>query len=199
MTDTSGWVLLLSFGILFTFFLLVAAFWLGGWITKRSQGLSPYTGLPLRPASELSYYYAEKVVSYLYDIYQYDNRPFKIYKAAFCRETGRIFPNSVTWFDTIQVDWNFLYKRYPGNYVSWGSLNREQQKAIRDAHDTLEGFQTEFSSPNPSPRAIEPEYIYTKPGPLYVDIETKVLLGWKEVPETNLEVLVVQKPVKPIF
>ena len=34
----------------------------------------------------------------------------------------------------------------------------------------------------------------TRPGPLYVDIETKVLLGWKVVPGTDLEVLIVQKP-----
>ena len=83
-----------------------------------------------------------------------------------------------------------------GNYVSWGSLTKESQDAIRDAHASLDGFQTSESSPTPSPRAIEPEYVYTKPGPLYVDLETKVLLGWKVVPGTELEVLIVQKPIK---
>jgi len=98
--------------------------------------------------------------------------------------------------DTVKVDWTFLQKRYPGIWVSWGSLNSDQQRAISDAHESLEGFQTEVSSPSPAPRAIEPEYAYTKPGPLYVDIQTKVLLGWKVVPGTELEVLIVQKPVR---
>jgi hypothetical protein len=32
-----------------------------------------------------------------------------------------------------------------------------------------------------------------------VDLETKVLLGWKEVPDTHLEVLIVQKPLSKIY
>ncbi|HEV8052714.1 MAG TPA: hypothetical protein VGP47_09475, partial [Parachlamydiaceae bacterium] len=79
-------------------------------------------------------------------------------------------------------------------YVSWGSLTAEQQGIIRNGHDSLEGFQTDFSSPNPLPRAVEAKYALSKPGPLYVDINTKVLLGWKCVPDTDLEVLIVQKP-----
>ncbi|WP_068467845.1 hypothetical protein [Candidatus Protochlamydia phocaeensis] len=196
MTDLSGWVMLLSITIILTFCLLFFAFWFGWWISQRGQGVSPYTGLPLRRATDLSYFAAERVLRFMYNFRQYDNRIFKLKRAAFCRETGRIFTNCVTWMETVKVDWTFLQKRYPGNYVSWGSLNDDQQRAIRDAHDSLEGFQTDFSSPSPSPRAIEPEYIYVKPGPLYVDIETKVLLGWKIVPGTELEVLIVQKPVR---
>lgn len=194
MTDTSGWVLLLAFGILFTFLLLIVAFWFVWWFTERSQGLSPYTGLTLRPANQLSYYAKERVLRFLHDFHQYDNRTFSLSRAAFCRETGRIFPNCITWFDTIRLDWSFLQKRYPGSYVSWGSLNQSQQEMIRRAHHTLEGFQTAISCPDPAPRAIDPAYIYTKPGPLYVDIDTKVLVGWKIVPETSLEVLIVQQP-----
>ena len=119
---------------------------------------------------------------------------FDVTQAALCRDTGRLFPNALTWYGTLKVDWKFLRKRYPGNFVSWGSLSEFQQLKIRDKHGSLEGFQTEFSSPTPSPRAIEPEYAYKKPGPLYVDIDTSVLLGWKEVPETDLEVLIVQRP-----
>lgn len=198
MADSNGWVLLLSFAILFTFFLLFAAFWLGWKLAQREQGVSPYTGLPLRLVSELSYYSKEKVWRFMDAFRQYDNRPFKFKRASFCRDTGRIFPNSVLWFDTIRVDWKFLNKRYPGNYVSWGSLNKDQQEAIRVAHDSLEGFQTKFSSPDPASRAIAPEYALAKPGPLYVDLQTKVLLGWKMVPDTSLEVLIVQKP-KEVF
>lgn len=196
MTDTTVWVLFLSFGILSAFFLLMAIFLFSWWSTEKSRGISPYTGVPLRRTTELSYYYAEKVVRYMLELRQYDNRPFNLRRAAFCRDTGRIFPDCVTWYDVVKIDWTFLNKRYPGHYVSWGSLNNEQKKAIRESHTSLEGFQTDYSSPEPSPRNISTEYAEAKPGPLYVDIQTKVLLGWKEVPDTNLEVLVVQKPYR---
>ena len=127
-------------------------------------------------------------------MHEYDNKFFDLNKAAICRTTGRIFPDSVTWYGAVEVDWNFLQKRYRGEYVSWGSLTEEQKTIIKERHLSLEGFQTKFSSPNPSPRFIEPEYAYTIPGPLYVDIRTGILLGWKCVPDTELEVLIVQKP-----
>jgi hypothetical protein len=199
MEGTGVWVLLFAFTILLTFFLLILSYWYAFWYTDRSHAISPYTGLPLRRASEISYYSAEKVWRYLKESHQYDNQPINLKRAALCRETGRIFPNSVTLLDTIKVDWTFLQKRYPGNYVSWGSLNRDQQEAIRKVHDSLEGFQIEMSCPEPAPRAIDPQYVYIKPGPLYVDLESQVLLGWKEIPGTGLEVLIVQKPSKQEF
>lgn len=198
MEASSSWAILLATLILLSFILLFGLFWVGWRLTRRSHSVSPYTGIPLRRLTEVSYFSAEKILKYLFNLKQYDNRIFKLRRASFCRETGRIFQDSVTWYDTINVDWTFLQKRYPGNYVSWGSLSKELQDSIREAHGTIEGFQTEMSSPNPSPRAIEPDYAYTKPGPLYVDIETGVLLGWKEIPGTEFEVLIVQKPVKPL-
>jgi hypothetical protein len=194
-TDT-GWVILFSLAIIAAFAVMFLFFWLNWWMSQRAQGVSPYTGLPLRRLTETSYYSVEKVLRYLYEYKQYDNRIFKLSRASFCRETGRIFQDSITWLDLIRVDWTFLRKRYPGNYVSWGSLTNDQQDTIRQAHESLEGFQTLTSSPNPSPRAIEPDYCYTKPGPLYVDVGTYTLLGWKIVPGTSLEVLIVQKPKK---
>lgn len=196
MDDTGTWVVIFSFAVLATFALLVLLFWFSWRSATKAQGVSPYTGFPLRRATELPYYAVEKVFQYLNSYHQYDNRIFLLRRASFCRETGRIFQESVTWYDVIKINWNFLRKRYPGNYVSWGSLTRDQQQEIREAHETLEGFQTDLSSPNPQPRAIHSEYIYTKPGPLYVDFDKKILLGWKEVPGTELEVLIVQKPVK---
>lgn len=195
-TDTSSWVILLALSIFLCLAILVGVFWFGYWMSQRSRGVSPYTGVPLRRTRELAYYSSERILRYLHDYHQYDNRIFKLSRAAFCRETGRIFQDCVTWYDAVRVDWSFLQKRYPGHYVSFGSLNTAQLEAIRNAHDTLEGFQTDMSSPTPSPRGVEPEYAYTKPGPLYVDLETKVLLGWKIVPGTELEVLIVQKPTK---
>ncbi|QLH35517.1 MAG: hypothetical protein HWD61_04665 [Parachlamydiaceae bacterium] len=87
-----------------------------------------------------------------------------------------------------------MQKRYPGKYVSWGSLSDEQKEIIRLSHHSLEGFQTEYSSSIPAPSQIEPMYANAVPGPLYVDLDTQILLGWKQVPLTDLEVLVVQNP-----
>jgi len=181
--------------ILVATLILFAIFLYGIWLDRRPNSLSPYSRLPLRFASELSYYSSEKVLRLLYNMHQYDNRIFDLRHAALCRETGRIFPNAVTWYGKIDIDWTFLQKRYPGKYVSWGSLTIDQQDSILNSHDGVDGFQVDFSSPYPQPRVIEAKYALASPGPLYVDIETKVLLGWKEVPDTDLEVLVVQKPV----
>lgn len=167
----------------------------GIWLSRRPDSLSPYSRLPMRRGSDLSYDATEKVLRFLYNKHQYDNRMFDLRRAAVCRETGRIFPEALTWYNKIDVDWGFLQKRYPGKYVSWGSLTPEQQEAVGNAHDALEEFQVQFSSPQPQPKAIEAKYAFTRPGPLYVDIETNVLLGWQSVPGTDLEVLIVQKPV----
>lgn len=196
MVDEGEWVILVSILIFGAFILLFALFWWGWWISQRSQGICPYTGIPLRRASELSYYSTMQIARFLESFHQYDNRMFNLGRATFCRETGRLFQNSITWFDSIHIDWSFLQKRYSGQYVSWGSLTKDQQEDIRSVHESLASFQTEHSSPTPTPRAIEPEYIYTKPGPLYVDFEKKILLGWQVVPGTQLEVLIVQKPIK---
>lgn len=187
-------VVLFSTSILLLFLLLFGVFAYGIWRRGKRPCLSPYSRLPLRRGSDLSYSATEKVVRYLYSYQQYDNRIIELKSSAVCRETGRIFPNSIGWFDVIKVDWSFLQKRLPGNYVSWGSLTNQQQQEIREAHETLQGFQTETSSPTSSPRAIELDFALAKPGPLYVDINTKTLVGWKCVPETDLEVLIVQKP-----
>lgn len=191
-------VVFFSLAILATFFLLCGVFWAGWWLTRKEASLSPYSGMPLRRATDLSYSSMEKVLRFLHDMQQYDNRIFEMKRSAICRETGRIFPNCITWYDAIRVDWSFIQKRYPGQFVSWGSLHEDQQRAIRDIHDTLVGFQTDFSCPNPSPRMVESPYCFEKPGPLYVDVNTGVLLGWKCVPGTELEVLIVQKPIRYI-
>lgn len=167
--------------------------------TSKKIDVSPYTGLPLRYGRDIGFYPAEKIYRFLFDLKQYDNQMFDLKKASFCRETGRIFPYSVTWLDAIRVNWNFLQKRQKGHYVSWGSLTRDQQLEIQRLHGSLAGFQTHHSSPTPIPRMVEPEYAYAKPGPLYVDVASSTLLGWKEVPDTEFEVLIVQKPLKIIY
>lgn len=176
-------------------FLGLFVFFLIGWrLSHGKAALSPYTGQPLRRGEDLSYYSMERVLRYLYSLRDYHNQIFTFRRSAFCRETGRIFPNCINRFGFMRVDWSFLQQRYPGTFVSWGSLSSEQQAAIRDMHDSLEGFQTEHSSTQSQPKSVEPAYAFMKPGPLYVDINSFVLVGWKNVPDTNLEVLMVQRP-----
>lgn len=186
------------FGALFALVLvgLLASFIFGWWMARNPTYPSPYTNQPLRRGSDLHWLTIEKVLRYLFEHNDYDNRMFDLRRAAICRETGRIFPGSVNRYGNIRVDWDFIKKKYPGNFISWGSLTEEQQLIISDKHDSLEGFQTEFSSHKPAPRDIEKEYVYRTPGPLYVDVETGVLLGWKCVPGTELEVMIVQKSVE---
>jgi hypothetical protein len=187
-------VVFLALGILLAFVFLIGAFLISYWIYNKPTSPSPYTGSPLRRGTDLSDAISERVLHYLNDMHDYDNRMFDVRRAAFCRETGRLFPDALTWYDVIRVDWSFLNKRYPGQWISWGSLSPQMQEQIRAIHHSLEGFQTVYSSPTPNPRRIEPEYALAMPGPLYVDLNTKILLGWKVVPETVLEVLIVQKP-----
>jgi hypothetical protein len=189
-----SYTIYLSVAILFSLIFAFASCIIGYRLLNQAPSLSPYTKFPLRYASDLSFDSKERVLRYLFEMHEYDNSMFDLKKAALCRETGRIFPNAVTWYGVIKVDWTFLNKRYQGNYVSWGSLSSFQQETIQSSHHSLEGYQTEYSSREPAPSKIEPYYTEMFPGPLYVDIDTKVLLGWKIVPLTNLEVLVVQKP-----
>jgi hypothetical protein len=187
-------VTLFSLSILIVFFVLFGLFIFGIWLSRKQGSLSPYSRQPMRKGEELSYDSKVKVLRFLYEMHQYDNRIFELRRAAVCRETGRIFPNVITWYGVINCDWSFLKKRYPGNYVSWGSLTDDQQELVRSIHSSLKGFQIDFSSPVPHPKGIEAKYAFSKPGPLYVDVETNVLLGWQRVPETEFEVLIVQKP-----
>lgn len=193
-TDT----FLFGLAILGVFFLLFGVFWFSWWMQRREVSLSPYTGMPLRRATTLSFSTMEKTLRFLLEMRQYDNPIFNFNKAAVCRETGRIFTNCVTWYDTIKVDWSFIQRRYSGHFVSWGSLSKEQQEGLRKVHDSLSAYQTEQSCSNPSPRMVDSKYVYIKPGPLYVEINSGVLLGWQIVPDTEIEVLVIQKPTKII-
>lgn len=185
-------LVLVLFGLLFYFFIMF-------WKTAVRKDVSPYVGTPLRHANEIPYNTKDKVLKFLKDFNNFENRPFDFDRAALCRDTGRVFSSVVTFTGAIKIDWSFIAKRYPGNYVSWGSLSKELQEDIRKSHETLQGFQTDFSSKNPSPRLVDESFAYAKPGPLYVDPVTKVLIGWMEVPDTSLEVLIVQKPIQVKF
>lgn len=195
---TTADILLFAFVLIAVFAALAFFSWFSWRISQKTIDPSPYTGVPLRRASDIGFYQAEKVYQYLTQKSSYDNPLFDLQKASFCRDTGRIFPHSINWLDCIRVDWNFLQKRHRGHYVSWGSLSQQQQTELRRIHGSLEDYQTQMSSTQPIPRLVEPVFAFTKPGPLYVDVTTNTLLGWQIVPETDFEVLIVQHPLKII-
>ncbi|MFA6915801.1 MAG: hypothetical protein WC222_05345 [Parachlamydiales bacterium] len=201
MVDRSftGDILYTTILLLLLFASLCLTFFFGWWVQKQRDSVCPYTGSPLRRAESLTFYSKEQILRFLYEYNSYDNPMFKLKSSSFCRDTGRIFSNSLTWYDTVRVDWTFLQKRHPGRYVSWGSLTKDQQDYIKKTHPPLRGFQTTYSSSNSSPRDVQPEFALAKPGPLYVDVDNNVLLGWKIVPGTEFEVLIVQKPTKVVM
>ncbi len=164
-------------------------------LSKKFKGaVCPYTGEPVRPCQHLEFSLREKAYEWFNQHEAYRNQRIDFRRAAYCRRTGRIFPDCIKFWGGIFLDWTFLRKRCPGTWVSWGSLSLAQKRAIQEAQGSLEGYQTEYSSQRPAPRMIEKEYIYLTPGPLYVDLATKVVMGWKVVPGTDLEVLIVQNP-----
>lgn len=180
--------ILLSIGI------MIGLLVLGWWVVKRQGSVSPYTGKPMHLGEDIARSAIREIEDLLHRLDPIDNPPFDMRFAAICPQTGRIFPDCVNRFGVIRLNWNFLQKRYSGKWVSWGSLNLIQQAEVRSAHDSLEGFQTDVSCTSPFPKDIDRFHAMAKPGPLYVDLATKNLMGWKCVPGTTLEVLVVQRP-----
>ena len=67
-------VVFFSFLVLLVVLLLFVAFCVGVWLNRRQVCISPYSKLPLRRGSDLSYYSMESVLRYLYQLHQYDNR-----------------------------------------------------------------------------------------------------------------------------
>ena len=186
------WMILLSF--LFVIALLCGLLWLGWWVTKTRGSLSPYSKQPMMLGVDLATSIARQIEEFLKSLPQPDNPPFDMTSAAICRETGRIFPDVVRRGEIIHLNWQFLNTRFRGNWVSWGSIDKTKQAMIRLCHHSLDGFQIENSCPNSLPQDITPTYAFTKPGPLYVDVTKKILLGWQQVPGTYFEVLVVKRP-----
>jgi len=159
-----------------------------------TAGGSPYSPEKLIYGIDI----AQSLVQLIDDFMSYqpqpENAPFDMSNAAICRTTGRIFPDCVEKGEIIRLDWTFLQNRFPGNYVSWGALPEDEQARIRLLHGGfIEGYQTDDSSKHLLPQDAEEYYKLLAPGPLYVDRMKGTLIGWKSVPGTNFEVLVVQK------
>jgi hypothetical protein len=186
------WMLIMS--LFFVVVVMMGLLWLGWWVTQTRGSLSPYSKKPMMLGVDLAFSIKQQVEAFLTSLPQPENKPFDCTKAAICRETGRIFQDAVKRGEIIRLDWTFLQDRYPGNWVSWGSVDTTKQAIIKMCHRSLDPFQFEQSCPNTLPKDITPDFIFTKPGPLYVDVAKKTFLGWQKVPGTSFEVLVVKKP-----
>jgi len=188
-------IYLLFLSIAFILCVFGGLLWFGWWTSQIRGSLSPYTKKPMGLGVDIASSLQVFVDDFMLAHSQPENSPFEFKKAAICPVTGRIFPDCVTRNEIVKLDWTFLEKRYPGNYVSWGSIGLQQQAIIRLCHESLSGYELESSCPNPLPKDVDVFHANLKPGPLYVDLATKILLGWKEVPGTYFEVLIVQKPI----
>lgn len=175
-------------------FVLSSLLWLGWKKEGRRGDVCPYSGKPMRLGMDVARSIAGFVQAFLSEQQKPDNPPIDFVRAAYCPETGRIFPECVSSNEQVVLSWNFIQKRCRGTFVSWGSLSPEEQGVVKLLHDSLEGFQTESSSKISQPERVEETYALCSPGPLYIDRSTKILLGWKKVPGTYFEVLVVQHP-----
>lgn len=188
------------FVLLASFLLVIAAMmgllWFGWWASQKRGSLCLYTKKPMTLGIDVAASVRGFVNDFLLSHPQPENSPIDFDTAAISPETGRIFPHAAFKGSFVRLGWDFLSKHYPGRYVSWGSLGELEQATIRLCHgESLAGYQTEVSSPRPLPQEIDSHYALTRPGPLYVDRTTKILIGWKEVPGTEFEVLIVQMPI----
>ena len=188
--------------IIFTFFLgfvlfLAAIFfvlWLGWWLTNRKGSKSPYSQNQLRYGEDLSYFALQRIQEFIITLQQPENSIKHLKNSAICQDTGRVFFNVLDFFGVVRLKKDFLSTRYPGNYVSWGSLTEDEKKYIASCHTSMKGFQVESSSTHYDPLQIDSYHATLKPGPLYVDKAARILLGWQSVPGTALEILVIQFP-----
>jgi hypothetical protein len=187
-------IFLFFFALAFLVVIFFFLFWFGWFVTRTRGSVSPYSKQPMMFGTDMPLSIARQIEEHMKTLPQPDNPPFDISQTAICRETGRIFQNAVGKTGVIVIHPNFLQDRLRGNWVSWGSLSDIQKGIVRLHHMSIEGFQTEQSCPKPRPEDIESYYAFSKPGPLYVDVITKTLLGWQLVPGTNFEVLVVKRP-----
>jgi hypothetical protein len=187
-------IFLLIFSVLLMFGVFSFMLWFGWWVSIKKGSPCPYTGKPMKLGVDIAASVQQYVEAFMLSHEQPENKPFDFRFAAISEETGRIFPDCVKKAEIVSLDWSFIQKRHRGKFVSWGSLSEIEQGHIKLLHESLVGFQTEKSCLNPVPKDVTAEFSLLKPGPLYVDRETKVLLGWKEVHGTEFEVLIVQKP-----
>lgn len=189
-------IVFLIFILGFIFALLSFVLWMSWKREGRRGDVSPYTKSPMRLGGDVARSLAEQVNAFLEEQPQPGNPPIDFELCSYCPITGRCFPLTVSPppFEQVSLSWDFIKRRSSGTFVSWGSLSEEERGVLKLLHDSVDEFQTENSSSHPRPEDVEEQYALLSPGPLYVDRQTKILLGWKRVPGTYFEVFVLQRP-----
>lgn len=177
-----------------TLSVLVSFAWVGWKKEGRRGDVCPYTKEKMCLGADVARSLMMYVNAFLQEQQVGDNPAIDFSRAAYCPKTGRIFTDCVGSNEQISLSWDFLRRRCKGTFVSWGALSEEERGVLKLLHDSVEGFQTESSSKNLRPESVEEEFALLSPGPLYVDRTARVLMGWKKVPGTYFEVLVVQRP-----
>ncbi len=154
--------------------LLLAVFGLGWYVTNRQGARSPFSGKPMIRGHDLTFEAVARLRTHLGKAPQPENPDFQWTHSVVCRETGRVFTDVVNRWGVARVSSNYLKRRYPGTYTPWTALQPSERQAVLARH----------------PQGIG---AYELDG-LYVDLTTKTLLGWQRVPETGLQILIVNKP-----
>ena len=183
-------------GLLFCLLVLCGLYFFAWWVFNRPDARSPYSKKKMARGSDLTF----EAVSHIQDFLEAQGMAmFDPQKAAVCRQTGRIFPDALNIFGSIKIPKTYLKRKYAGAFVSWGSLSKLEQEKIlsvyTESKKVLEGFQTVYSCKEELPWNTKSAYLLEKPGPLYVDKQSNALLGWKCVPASNLEVLILKSPL----
>ncbi len=176
--DINAVFLQTAVGLLLFSALLISTLYYLYWRTHLKGRKSPFSGQNLARGKGILYPSAEKIHLFSSQLSVPENEEIDLSKAAFCRQTNRIFPNAITVFDEINVRRDYLSKYYSSKLTPWFLLSDAFRKEIENAHSSLDGFQIGKS---------------LKPGPLFVDKKNRTLVGWKQIPETEMEILVIQK------
>src|ERR1700733_13636011 len=130
--ETLGYnaVFLLIFSFFFVLGILAFLLWIGWWVSVQKGALCPYTKKPLLLGIDVAKSFTNFVNTFLLSHPQPENAPIDFETAAYCQDTGRIFTNCVRKGEIVKLDWSFLRKHYPGNWVSSGSLSEYEQAPL---------------------------------------------------------------------
>ena len=179
---TAALLLFLSLMVTGVVVLLLLLLWGNRVFSGEQRGKSPYGNFSsLRKVEDLQFEQFSLAELYLQKLGP-KQRKWNLEKALVCEQTGRIFPSIAKKWIRFSVSKTFLSNLYPGKWVIWENLGERQKEHVMKTHQSLKGYNLSYQNP------------FAKPGPLYVDLNSGSLLGWKCVQETDLEVIVFQAP-----
>lgn len=178
--------------------LLLFSFWYVGWrlLWQGRKTKSPFSHYEyLMPAEQLHFTAMQYVHQFLQN-HPYSQMKVDLTSTLVCRKTGRIFSCDTKCRRTMKSAECYLMQHYSGVLVPWSTLNQEQKQNFVARHSCLKHFQLHPSGANTAFSYSDWTSADMKPGPLFVDLEAGVAVGWQCIPHTNLEIIIVQPPSK---